>query len=330
MKKITNKIMFLLVMSVYFVVVSSVSSAYAADKTMSITLRIEGIEKNQFYATEDVPYTGSLTVAQALTYIDSKEDSIKITGADTAYITDINGETAGKFGGWDGWLYKVNGTDSAVGIDSMELSDGDSILLYYGDPYGAGMQFPVADTSDLKNGVIKFTSEDTTYDKDGNATVKTNPVVGATVTWMDGDSKTEYVTDKKGVVTIASDLLNEGAHAVQITKTGDAKLPLVLRFAPDYTITVGKADGTDSSAQTSDSQKAETHEDNTASGSADADNSILVIADTTASNTETAAKTGSSAPKTGENNTTEVIFLASAAIAFCGVIYFRRKEKYEK
>lgn len=275
MKKITHKLALLLFMAMYFVTVSSITSALAADKTMSITFRIEGIEKNLINTTEEIPYTDTLTLAQALTYLDSQEDSITITGVDTAYITDINGESAAKFGGWDGWLYKVNGQDAVVGIDTLELSDGDNVLLYYGDPYGVGMQFPVADTTAITDGVITFTSSDTTYDADNNPDVSINPVAGATVTWSNGDKVTEYVTDDKGSITIDQDQLTPGSHAVQIAKTGDTELPLVLRFAPDYTITVDAA---------------------------------------------------ATAPKTGEQIATTIIFFVLAIAALCGIIFFRRKK----
>lgn len=299
MKKITRKLAYLLFTVIYLVTVSSLSTAFAADKTMSVTLRIEGTEKNLFYATKEIPYTGTLTLAQALTYIDTQEDSIQITGLDKSYITDINGEAAAAFGGWDGWLFKVNGQDSAVGIDSLELADGDSVLLYYGDPFGVGMQFPVADTSDIADGVITFTSSDTTYDADGNPAVTVNPVKAATVTWSNGDTSTEYVTDENGSVTIDADQLTPGAHALQITKTAESGLPLVLRYAPDYSVNV----------------------ETTAAAASDLD--------TTKDNTAATQDTVKEAPKTGEQNAAPILVVLAIA-AFGGIILIRRKENYEK
>ena len=41
---------------------------------MSVTVRIEGINKNLYYDTVEVPYTGdNLTVQNALMYVDEKE-----------------------------------------------------------------------------------------------------------------------------------------------------------------------------------------------------------------------------------------------------------------
>ncbi|MDF2685932.1 MAG: hypothetical protein K0S55_1113 [Clostridia bacterium] len=235
MKKIkASRLSVIMILVMFTVSCISALNVSAAVETMNITLRIEGINSNMYYKAVEVPYTDSLTLQAALTYIDSQEDSLKITGADAAYITDINGDTAGKFGGYDGWMFKVNGINAAVGIDSCKLAEGDSVLLYYGDPFGVGMQYPEADYSGISNGIIKFTSSDTTYDADYNPTVTVNPVAGATVTWYNDNTPVTYTTDNSGEIKVDSGKLEEGFHAIQITKTNDAGIPLVLRFAPDY------------------------------------------------------------------------------------------------
>jgi len=183
------------------------------------------------------------------------------------------------------------------------LAEGDSVLLYYGDPYGVGMQFPVADTTDIAEGVITFTSSDTTYDANYNPVITVNPVNGASVIWSYGDTTKEYVTDESGSIQIEEKQLAEGDHAVQIIKTADSGLPLVLRFAPGYTISV---------EATTDSSVVDNATD---------DNDPAVVADV--SNVV-------EAPKTGEQIATTIIFLVLAIAALCGVIFFRRKEKNEK
>ncbi len=305
MKKITQKISFLLVFIMLISMISSVSTVFAANKTMNITLRIEGIEKNLFYATEKIPYTNNLTLQNVLTYIDQQENNIKITGVDAAYITDINGEAAASFGGWDGWLYKVNGKDSSDSIDNLQLSDGDSVVLYYGDPYGLGMQFPVADTSDIKDGKITFTSSDTKFDADGNPVVSVNPVINATITWSNGDKNSKYVTDKNGQIKIDANELTDGSHAVQISKVGDTKLPLVLRFAPDYKIDLDAASLTAKDGATTDIQN-------------------------DAKNTSNDKAATNQVAKTGEGTTTAIILFVLAMVALTGFIFLGRKERYEK
>lgn len=298
MKKITHKLVYLFLTAIFFAVVSSVTTAFAADKTMSITLRIEGIKENLYYDKVEIPYTeDSLTLQEALAYIDEQNDTIAITGVDTSYITEINGEAAGQFGGWDGWLYKVNNAEASVSIDALELADGDSALLYYGDPYGVGMQFPAADASDIEDGIIRFTSSDTTYDESNNAIMAVNPVAGATVTWESKDAATEYVTDENGEIKIASDELAAGSHKVQISKTGDSGIPLVLRLEPDFKITV--------------MGKEALIEDNTSKEAA-------------------AANTAASVPRTGEQIAFIIVFLVLAIAALFGFIALRGKSRNEK
>lgn len=217
-------------------------TAFAATE-MSITLRVEGITSNLYNSTIEVPYTDTLTVQQALTYIDDQSDAIAITGVDAAYITGINGETAGAFGGWDGWLFEVNGVAGTSAIDTTMLADGDEILLYFGDPFGVGMQKPVVDATYIRNGVLKFTSEDTVFDANWNSTVVTNPVKGALVTWSYDGGNATYTTNESGRISVDQAFLTEGSHAIQISKPGTTAvngnyLPLVLRLKPDTTITV--------------------------------------------------------------------------------------------
>ena len=226
---------------------------------MKISVRIEGIEENFYYKTEEIPYTGTLTLKDALIYIDDKESDLEIKGLDTNYITEINGETAGKFGGWDGWLFTVNGEEAAAGIDALMVNNNDKVVLYYGDPYGVGMQFPEVDISKLSEGVIKFTSKDTTYDENYNPTTTINPVVGAKVTWYYGDKSEVYTTDDKGEIKILSDKMTEGEHKLQITKKNEAGAPLVLRFASDYVIVVEGAKVTEEPKQPTEEKNKNTN-----------------------------------------------------------------------
>ncbi|MBQ6552084.1 MAG: DUF4430 domain-containing protein [Clostridia bacterium] len=208
-------------------------------KTMTVKLRIEGINENLFYDDVTVPYTSeSLTVQDMIIYADEQNENLTVVGAEGAspYITSINGDAAGAFGGWDGWLFTVNGIEAATGINGVNLADGDSVLFYYGDPYGVGMQYPEVDLSEINKRVIKFTSADTSYDLDYTPVVTVNPVAGATV-YFEG---TEYVTDDEGKITVQRDLLSEGVHAIQIEKKAENGLPLVLRFAPDFTVDIPK------------------------------------------------------------------------------------------
>lgn len=313
MKKFSKKIGCIL-LSAALLTSTAFTALADGSKTMKVTLRIEGIQSNLFYKTEEVPYTDSLTLQTALKYIDTQEDSIKITGTDTNFISDINGETSAKFGGWDGWLYKVNDKDISVGIDSYPLKDGDSVLLYYGDPYGVGMQFPVADTSKLSEGILKFTSSDTTFNADGSSTVKVNPVADAVVTWNYGSASAQYTTDANGEIKIDASQLTEGSHTVQIAKANSAGLPLVLRFAPDYTVTIA-ANGTQAVTTATQPQTTSTQ-------------SVL-----TAQTTAAGSGADTVSPKTGCDCTATVIYAVILSAAAAGLMIATvkgRKHSYEK
>ncbi len=219
-------------------------SAFAADaKEMRITLRIEGIKDNLYYNTAVVPYSAeNLTVQDALMYFDGQSDDITITGVENSWITAVNDETQGTFGGWDGWLYMVNGVSPNDTVSGYNLSDGDSIVLYYGDPYGAGMQYPAVDRSRISEGVLTFTSEDTVYDSDYNPTTVVNPVADMTVTWSFDGGTADYITDENGSVRIDDKYLTAGSHGVSVNKTSDEGIPLVLRLEPGYSVELTASD----------------------------------------------------------------------------------------
>ena len=211
-----------------------------AQHQMTVTLRIEGISQNYYYDTLTIQYSSAnLTVQDLIIYADENSDAITVAGAtgSSPYINNINGDAAGSLGSYSGWLYTVNGVEPTVGVNAYNLTEGDSVVFYFGDPYGVGMQYPVPDASDITNGVIRFTSMDTTYDSQWNPTVTENPVADMTVVFG-GETPVTYVTDKDGKITIEEQYLTPGEHSLSIDKKGDKGVPLVLRLAPDYMVTV--------------------------------------------------------------------------------------------
>lgn len=48
------------------------------------------------------------------------------------YLSSIAGQTAGSLGGYDGWMYKVNGNSPQVGAADYILNDDDVVTFYYG------------------------------------------------------------------------------------------------------------------------------------------------------------------------------------------------------
>lgn len=212
-------------------------SAFAAGK-ITVTLRIEGIKACLYYGK--VTLDADSTVLDVLTQADKDSTALTVTVVDSEYgpyVSAINGESEKTFKGWDGWLYRVNGTEPQLSAGKAKVNAGDSIVFYYGDPYGVGMQYPVVNTESLSEGKISFTSLDTEYDENWNPVLKEKSVTGYTLTWGYKNSKTVTLTpDANGVCTIPEEYLTNEAHSVQIERYAPNGCPTVLRLAPDFTV----------------------------------------------------------------------------------------------
>lgn len=93
----------------------------------TVHLRVEGSNANIFAGEVKVILSSRpQTVIDALRLaLEAKKIPYTEQGG---YIRSINGEEAGKFGGWDGWMYLVNGAMAY----SDQIKDGDQIVFYYG------------------------------------------------------------------------------------------------------------------------------------------------------------------------------------------------------
>lgn len=128
-------------------------------------------------------------------------------------------------------------------MDKFKVKTGSKIVLYYGDPYGEGMQYPVADTTMLAAGYLSFKSTDTVYNDDGTVSKVENVITDYILEWgVGGGATVDLYPDKNGIITIDKEYLTKEEHSVQIIKTNDSGMPLVLRFAPDYTINITRLD----------------------------------------------------------------------------------------
>ena len=208
---------------------ATTATAFATETNdITVSLRIEGADSCILYSSYEIP-EGS-TASDLIQYADSLSDDVTVTGAEDGYITDVNGESAGKFGGWDGWNYSVNAVAPSVGVNDYTLEDNDSVVLYYGD---YPCYIPQVDTSALSSdGRLTFTAQSTEYDDNWNPIVSTVPLVGMTV-YFDGK---EYTTDSDGTVVIDESQLTFGRHSVQVEKKNENGAPAVCRFASDYTV----------------------------------------------------------------------------------------------
>lgn len=217
--------------------------AFAAAK-VTVKLRVEGIDKCFYY--DDVTVNSGATVYDVLTAADKASDALTVVSYISdygVYVSAINGIEAGTKTdkGWDGWQYHVNDADPGVGMSACTVKADDSIVIFYGDEWGdTGMLYPTVSVAD---GKISFPCTVTTYDENWNPVTKKENVTGYKLTWGYGNGKTKQFTpDENGVCEIPAYYYTNGEHSVQIEKTAENGLPMVLRFAPDFKVTVEDAD----------------------------------------------------------------------------------------
>ena len=127
------------------------------------------------------------------------------------FITSINDIAGGKFGGWDGWMYFVNGMDPGVGMTDVEVKAGDEILVYYGDWGIKPLSITLPETASKGQNIeIVVKAED--------------KVVENAAVWVSGK---KYITDKNGIVTVTIEEL--GNLEIYAEKLDDSGKPLFVR-----------------------------------------------------------------------------------------------------
>ncbi len=212
----------------------------------AVSFRVEGSEQNILYIPNLTVKTDGrlLSVQDALTQAmqDNKID-YQLQGS---YLKSLNGEQAGKFGGFDGWMYFLNGKEATTSMDRQILHDGDEVVFFYGV---FGTSYPKI-TMNQNTDSIEMTFMSEAYDESG--VLKDFPIIGATVTVF-GKS---YITDSMGKISINKDGYSTNKESkLQINKialgtesdgwggTHPQGSPLVVRLSPDYTIKLTE-DGT--------------------------------------------------------------------------------------
>jgi hypothetical protein len=127
------------------------------------------------------------------------------------YIAGINSTFGGKFGGWDGWMYYINGKDPGVAMSDGKIADGDEILVYYGDWGTRPLQISgPADGS--KNECVSVR-----VSCDGKS------VEGACV-YADGK---KYITDSSGAAFVS--IPETGLYEIYAEKNDESGKPLFIR-----------------------------------------------------------------------------------------------------
>lgn len=209
-----------------------------AQKT--VTVRVESPEGNLFYGTVPVTEnTGVLDVAEAAFKESGIDYTVSVSPYGGSYITEAAGLREGAFGGYEGWLYYVDGVSPSVSMSLYTLKGGEEVVLVYTD---FDVLVPILETSRDHKGVVTFTltADVTTYDENWNATVTRQPVAGAAVT-VDGEI---YTTDEQGKAVLSADLSAKDAVAVQVGKKNAVGLPGLIPFAPDFTVALADVEKT--------------------------------------------------------------------------------------
>lgn len=208
--------------------------AVSAEDEKTLTIRVEGIGQNILY---DKSFTAKSDSEGKLTALDALEQALNSANiaytVSGGYITSINGETAGSFGGWDGWLYEVNDTSPSVGMSDYKVENKDNLVIFYGDTSTA---YPLITSSQTRD-ALSLTFRYDGYDENWNPV--NLPLCGATVT-LNGNT---YTTDENGKITIPiTDDMRGRSFAFSISKTAANGLPLAVRLASDKAVTIAKVD----------------------------------------------------------------------------------------
>ena len=200
---------------------------FAGAKT--VTARIEGIEGNLFCG--EIALSGdnsALAVAEAAFAQAGIEYETSVSPYGGSYITQAAGLREGAFGGYEGWLYYVDGISPPVSMSLHILQGGEEVVFIYTD---FEVLVPVVETArDDKGVAVTITADVTTYDENWNAIVTRQPVAGAQVT-VDG---TTYVTDEQGVVRLSEADSAKEQVSFAVEKKNALGLPALVRLAPDF------------------------------------------------------------------------------------------------
>lgn len=202
----------------------------AAPKTVS--LQVEGIEGNVYYG--EVAWTEGAT---ALSVLETalKDAKVEYVVKDSQYggkfVDSIGQDTSAKYGGYDGWMYYVDGQSPMYSIDACPVAAGQSLLVAYGD---MNLVLPIITAQKNHKGqvTVQVEADVTYYDESWNASIVREPMIGTKVT-VDG---VEYTADDKGQVVLSAESAAKETVSVQVEKIAEGGAPLLARLAPDYTL----------------------------------------------------------------------------------------------
>ena len=195
-----------------------------------VTLQVEGIEGNVFY--------GKVTLTEGATALSVLEEALKSIQMDYVikdsqyggkYISSIGKDVEATYGGYDGWMYYVDGQSPMFSIDSCPVEAGQQVLVTYGD---MNLVLPIITAARDHKGLVtvKAEADVTYYDESWNASIVREPMAAVKLT-VDG---VEYTTDDKGCALLSAEDSAKAAVRLQVEKIAEGGAPLLARLAPDY------------------------------------------------------------------------------------------------
>lgn len=196
----------------------------------TVTVRVEGMDGG--LGTVNVDLGGDCS---ALWAIQQALDELNIAYAVAespyggSYITKAADLQEGAFGGYEGWLYYVDGVSPAVSMSLHTLTGGEDVVFIYTD---FDVLVPIVEAQRDRKGIVTLsvTADVSTYDENWNVTVTRQPVADATFT-VEGET---YVTDAEGKAVLSAELSAKDAVSVQVSKKNAIGLPALLPLHPDY------------------------------------------------------------------------------------------------
>ena len=198
----------------------------------SVTVRVEGVDGNVVCTAVDIGEQSTVleVLEKALTAA-GVEYVVKDSAYGGKYVSAIGEDAESRFGGYDGWMYYVDGVSPMYTVDAYVLKGGEEVLLAYAD---MSALLPILTVSRDSAGIVTVTvtADVTTYDENWNASVSRDPVAGVTLT-VDG---VEYVTDETGSAVLSADASAKAQVTVQAEKKAESGVPQVIRLAPGYTL----------------------------------------------------------------------------------------------
>ncbi len=181
--------------------------------------------------------------AQGGTALEAVEQLLKSSGVkneikDSAYgkyIGSIGGIAAGKYGGYDGWMFAVVRGGSwiipAEGVGTFLLEDGDEVVVYYsGDATKLADPIAVSPAQPKPGQAFTVTVTNRAWNWTTNQFDAAQPVVGAKVTV----GAVEAVTNDKGQATLKGS--TEGLYQLQVTGYMKDAAPSIVRSVASLTI----------------------------------------------------------------------------------------------